>query len=245
MIPDRASTGRSGPGPPIIELVDVRKTYGEGEAAVHAVRGVSLRVEPGEYVAMMGASGSGKSTLMHIIGCLDVATSGSYRLDGIDVATSTRRSSRWFVTARSGSSSRRSTCFRGSAPCRTSSSRSRTPACPERNGGGARSPRSRSSGLAELIDRVPQTLSGGQQQRVAIARALVTSPSLLARRRAHRQPGQRVHRGSARRDRPTPCARKHASSSSPTSTTSPNGPSGSSRSATVAIIDDRATRAAA
>ena len=71
--------------PPVIDLVDVHKTYGAGETAVHAVRGVTLRVEPGDYVALMGASGSGKSTLMHIIGCLDVATSGRYRLDGIDV----------------------------------------------------------------------------------------------------------------------------------------------------------------
>lgn len=70
---------------PVIDLRGVHKIYGEGEAMIRAVDGVSLRVEKGDYVAIMGASGSGKSTLMNIIGCLDVPTSGSYRLDGIDV----------------------------------------------------------------------------------------------------------------------------------------------------------------
>jgi ABC-type sugar transport system ATPase subunit len=71
---------------PVIALREVRKVYGEGDTAVHALRGISLDVAPGEYLAIMGASGSGKSTLMHIIGCLDVGTSGRYLLDGLDVA---------------------------------------------------------------------------------------------------------------------------------------------------------------
>ena len=70
---------------PVIELTAVTKTYGEGETAVHAVAGVDLVVERGDYVAVMGASGSGKSTLMNIIGCLDEPTRGRYRLDGVDV----------------------------------------------------------------------------------------------------------------------------------------------------------------
>ena len=85
-----ATTPTPGTGPldhvvPVIELTDVHKIYGQDEAPVHAVRGVSLRIDPGEYVAIVGASGSGKSTLMHIIGCLDVPTSGRYLLEGIDV----------------------------------------------------------------------------------------------------------------------------------------------------------------
>src|SRR6185437_3923994 len=72
---------------PVIRLWQLVKTYGEGAAAVHALRGVSLSVYPGDYVAIMGASGSGKSTLMSIIGCLDVQTSGRYLLDGVDVET--------------------------------------------------------------------------------------------------------------------------------------------------------------
>ncbi len=69
----------------VIELRDARKTYGLGDTSVHALRGVSARVERGEYVAIIGASGSGKTTLMNIIGCLDSPTSGSYLLNGLDV----------------------------------------------------------------------------------------------------------------------------------------------------------------
>ena len=70
----------------VIEVHDVWKTYGTGEATVHALKGVSLQIERGDFVTIMGSSGSGKSTLMNILGCLDVPTSGSYSLDGVDVA---------------------------------------------------------------------------------------------------------------------------------------------------------------
>ena len=82
----------------VVEIHDITKVYGQGEAEVRAVDGISLTVEPGEYVAIMGASGSGKSTVMNIIGALDVATSGTYKIDGVNIGD-----------LESGSSSRRST----------------------------------------------------------------------------------------------------------------------------------------
>jgi putative ABC transport system ATP-binding protein len=165
--------------PPVIDLEDVYKVYGAGDTAVHAVRGVTLRVEHGDYVAVMGASGSGKSTLMHIIGCLDVPTAGRYRLDGIDVGdldesqlAVIRNRKVGFVFQAFNLLGRIGTAHNVELPLAYA--------------GMSRSERRRRAlaaleivGLAGLADRAPRTLSGGQQQRVAIARALVTSPSLL------------------------------------------------------------------
>ena len=99
-----------GGSPPVIALRNVERVYQMGEVLVQALRGVSLVVENGEFVALMGASGSGKSTLMNVIGCLDVPTYGRYWIDGVDVRKS-RRGRRWpgYATARSASSSRAST----------------------------------------------------------------------------------------------------------------------------------------
>ena len=164
----------------LIELDDVHRTYSLGDNEVRALDGVSLRVERGEFVAIMGSSGSGKSTMMNIIGCLDRPSSGAYRLDGEEVSTKTRaelahiRNGKLGFVFQSFNLLSRTTALENVelpllyAGVTSSAERHR---------------RARESlervGLGDRLDHVPNQLSGGQQQRVAIARALVNKPPLL------------------------------------------------------------------
>jgi putative ABC transport system ATP-binding protein len=166
---------------PVIKLVELSKTYHTGEVDVHAVRGVSLDILPGEFVAVMGSSGSGKSTLMNTIGCLDRPTGGTYHLDGIDVSTLDRDELADIRNEKIGF------IFQGfNLLARTSAlenvempmlyNRHRIPAHEQRERAGHAL---EIVGLAQRADHHPSQLSGGQQQRVAIARALVNRPKLL------------------------------------------------------------------
>ncbi|HWC85909.1 MAG TPA: ABC transporter ATP-binding protein [Solirubrobacteraceae bacterium] len=167
------------PGGPVIDVRDVRKTYELGDIAVHALRGVSLRVERGEYVAIMGASGSGKSTLMNILGCLDIPTSGAYLLNGLDVRevdedtlSDVRNRFIGFVFQSYNLIPR----TRAVANVELPMSYAGVPRAVRR---GRALDALGAVGLGERTDHVPSELSGGQQQRVAIARALVTNPALI------------------------------------------------------------------
>ncbi|WP_372494239.1 ABC transporter ATP-binding protein [Actinoallomurus purpureus] len=167
------------PGPMVLDVRAVTKVYGQGDTAVHALRGVSLQVERGDYVAIMGASGSGKSTLMNILGCLDVPSGGRYLLDGTDVgALDERRLSILrnrkigFIFQSFNLIPRMSALANVELPLAY---------------GGVKAPERRRRaqaalsqvGLGDRMDHEPNELSGGQQQRVAVARALVTAPALL------------------------------------------------------------------
>ena len=165
----------------VIKLAEIHKIYHTGEVDVHAVRGVSLEIMPGEFVAIMGSSGSGKSTLMNLIGCLDRPTRGNYRLDGIDVSTldrdmlaDIRNQKIGFVFQGFNLLSRTTALENVEMPMLYN--RHRAPAHEQRE-------RALHSlelvGLADRADHKPNQLSGGQQQRVAVARALVNQPSLL------------------------------------------------------------------
>jgi putative ABC transport system ATP-binding protein len=161
----------------VLELRGIRQTYGAGEAAVHALRGIDLSVTRGDYVAIMGPSGSGKSTLMNLLGCLDIATEGQYLLGGIDVSSQddrakVRNKQIGFVFQSFNLIPRMSALANVELPLVY--------------GGVKAAERKRLSlealdmvGLADRVDHRPQQLSGGQQQRVAIARALVTSPTIV------------------------------------------------------------------
>lgn len=165
----------------VIQLEDIHKTYQTGEVEVKAVRGVSLQLAPGEFVAIMGASGSGKSTLMNILGCLDRPTRGRYLLDGVDVSglgrdelANIRNQKLGFV-------------FQGFNLLSRTSARENVelPMLYSRRALSSREQHERAGraldlvGLAERADHHPNQLSGGQQQRVAIARALANQPALL------------------------------------------------------------------
>jgi len=166
---------------PVIKLEDFRKTYVSGEVEVHAVRGVSLTIMPGEFVAIMGASGSGKSTMMNTLGCLDRPTSGLFLLDGVNVRQLNRDQLADLRNQKIGF------VFQGfNLLARTTALENvELPMLYARPGIRVREQRQRAEkalalvGLAKRTDHTPSQLSGGQQQRVAIARALVNEPKLL------------------------------------------------------------------
>jgi putative ABC transport system ATP-binding protein len=164
---------------PIIDIRNISKTYTMGEVEVHALRNVSLTIDQGDFVAIMGASGSGKSTMMNILGCLDIPTKGWFWLDGVDVrkldesALSRVRSRKIGFVFQSYNLIPRTTALANVelplayAGVRSKERRTRAIAALEAVGLGAR------------LNHVPSEMSGGQQQRVAVARAIVTNPSMI------------------------------------------------------------------
>lgn len=176
--PQGALVDRS-PTRPVIQLERIVRTYQMGDVLVHALRGVSLRVDRGEFVAIMGQSGSGKSTMMNILGCLDVPNRGRYLLDGVDVskldeATLARARNRkiGFVFQSFNLIPRTSALSNVELPMAYAGVRPRE-----------RLKRAKAAlemvGLGSRMHHMPNELSGGQQQRAAVARAIATNPSLI------------------------------------------------------------------
>src|SRR5438309_6104375 len=165
--------------PPVIQLENIHKTYTMGDVQVHALRGASLTIQEGEFVAIMGASGSGKSTTMNIIGCLDQPTKGTYILDGQDVSELSKDERADIRSHKIGF------VFQGfNLLSRTSALENvELPMLYAGVSGAQRHERAMQSlaavGLAGLEQNHPNQLSGGQQQRVAVARALVNDPALI------------------------------------------------------------------
>jgi putative ABC transport system ATP-binding protein len=165
--------------PPLIELRALTKTYGQGDAAFQALRGIDLTIHRGEFVAIMGHSGSGKSTLMNTLGCLDTPTTGTYRYEGIPVETLDadqrsllRRHALGFIFQGFNLLARTSALENVELPLlyRGLSQRRRHEKALDALA---------AVGLSDKLKNTPAELSGGQQQRVAIARAIVTEPGTL------------------------------------------------------------------
>jgi putative ABC transport system ATP-binding protein len=164
---------------PVLDVRQVTKVYGDGDTAVHALRGISVTVKRGDYVAIMGASGSGKSTLMNILGCLDIPTTGKYLLDGLDVSELSDRQLALVRNRRIGFVFQsfnlipRTTALANVelplayAGLKLAERRARAWAALEM------------VGLSDRAGHEPNQLSGGQQQRVAVARAIVAAPALV------------------------------------------------------------------
>lgn len=168
--------------PPVVQIQDLHKIYESGEIPVHAVRGVSLDIQRGEFVALMGSSGSGKSTLMNMLGCLDRPTRGTYLLDGIDISKLDRNELADLRNQKLGF------VFQGfNLLARTTALENvELPMLYGRHRRiSSREIRERAMycldivGLSQRSDHMPNQLSGGQQQRVAIARGLVNEPQVL------------------------------------------------------------------
>jgi len=165
----------------VVQLEEIHKIYDSGEIPVHAVRGVTLEIPAGEFVAIMGASGSGKSTLMNLLGCLDRPTQGRYLLDGIDVARLDRNELADLRNQKLGF------VFQGFNLLARTTARENVelPMLYGRRRYAAKELHQRALrsldivGLSQRADHFPSQLSGGQQQRVAIARALINEPQVL------------------------------------------------------------------
>jgi putative ABC transport system ATP-binding protein len=163
----------------IVELQEIRKTYYIGEIDVHALRGVSLAVQQGEYLAIMGPSGSGKSTMLNLLGCLDRPTSGKYLLGGEDVAQLSDDDLSWIRSAKLGFIFQSYNLIQQLTVVENIEIPLFYQGRSERESYEKARSLAETVGLGDRLDHRPNQLSGGQQQRVAIARALANDPLVL------------------------------------------------------------------